>query len=118
MCEVRDAIVCAGRAVLHRSPFCRFVRGDRSRQSLCIFFVMRGGSAPVHAMARDGLLVLVCPRSTPPRVGAVLLAADGKMSYTDCAPPAEILEQFHTRNDNQIASLEMLAIAYGERCAP
>ena len=46
------------------------------------------------------------------------MAADGKMSYTDCAPPAEVLEQFHTRNDNQIASLEMLAIAYGERCAP
>ena len=46
------------------------------------------------------------------------MAADGKLSYTDCAPPAEILEQFHIRNDNQIASLEMLAIAYGERCAP
>ena len=46
------------------------------------------------------------------------MAADGKMSYTDCAPPAEVLEQFHTRNDNQIASLEMLAIAYGESCLP
>ena len=35
------------------------------------------------------------------------------LRYTDCAPPAEILEQFQTRRDNQIASLEMLAIAYG-----
>ena len=48
----------------------------------------------------------------------MLLTGEGEMLYTDCAPPAEILEQFHTRNDNQIASLEMLAIAYGRRRAP
>ena len=119
----------------------QYVRGAR-RQCLCrsrcaaLFFVLQVRTwkqiqtKPLHllcdarcvsACACHGarlLCVLVCFRSTPPRVGAVLLAADGKMSYTDCAPPASILEQFHTRNDNQIASLEMLAIAYGERCAP
>ena len=61
MCEVRDAIVCAGRVVLHRSLFYRFVRGNRSRQSPCIFFVMRGGSAPVHAVARDDFVFLCAP---------------------------------------------------------
>jgi hypothetical protein len=61
---------------------------------------------------------LVCLRSTPPRVGAVLLTEDGEISYTDCAPPVELLAQFKPRNDNQIASLEMLAIAYGMGCTP
>ena len=51
-------------------------------------------------------------RSTPPRVAAVLFI-DGEILYTDCAPDAKILNQFKPRNDNQIASLEMLAIAYG-----
>ena len=39
---------------------------------------------------------------------------DGLITYTDVAPPPEILKQFQDRRDNQIASLEMLAIAYGE----
>ena len=49
MCEVRDAIVRAGRAVLHRSLFCRCARGSKSRQSPCIFCATRGKSPPVHA---------------------------------------------------------------------
>ena len=63
-------------------------------------------------------VALVCLRSTPPRVSAVLLTEDGEISYTDCAPPVEFLARFKPRNDNQIASLEMLAIAYGVWCAP
>ena len=48
-----------------------------------------------------------CSRSTPPRIGAVLMTDQFEdLRYTDCAPPAEILEQFQTRRDNQIASLE------------
>ena len=54
-------------------------------------------------------------RSTPPRIGAVLVDEDGLASYTDCEPPPKLLKQFKERNDNQIASLEMLAIAYGTR---
>ena len=46
---------------------------------------------------------------------AAVICIDGKMFYTDCAPEARIVEQFKPRADNQIASLEMLAIAYGER---
>ena len=57
-------------------------------------------------------------RSTPPRIGAVLVDEDGLITYTDVAPPAEILEQFKDRRDNQIASLEMMAIAYGRDTAP
>ena len=52
-------------------------------------------------------------RSTPPRVGAVLLDEDGCLTYTDHAPSEQLLKQFFPRRDNQIASLEMLAIAYG-----
>ena len=54
----------------------------------------------------------------PPRIGAVLVDEDGLITYTDVAPPAEILEQFKDRRDNQIASLEMMAIAYGRDTAP
>ena len=50
---------------------------------------------------------------TPPRIGAVLLDEDGCLTYTDHEPEQRILQQFFTRKDNQIASLEMLAIAYG-----
>ena len=61
---------------------------------------------------------LLCDaRSTPPRVAAVL-CLDGAMSYTDCAPEPKVLEQFKARRDNQIASLEMLAIAYGRKLIP
>ena len=60
-----------------------------------------------------GMIPQLC-RSTPPRIGAVLVDEDGLITYTDVAPPPEILKQFRDRRDNQIASLEMLAIAYGE----
>jgi hypothetical protein len=51
-------------------------------------------------------------RSTPPRVAAVLATEKG-LWYIDCAPDGTVLAQFRPRGDNQIASLEMLAIAYG-----
>ena len=57
-------------------------------------------------------MIFAC-RSTPPRIGAVLLDEDGCLTYTDHEPEQRILQQFFTRKDNQIASLEMLAIAYG-----
>ena len=43
----------------------------------------------------------------------MLLDEDGCLTYTDHEPEQRILQQFFTRKDNQIASLEMLAIAYG-----
>ena len=44
---------------------------------------------------------------------AAVLATEKGLWFTDCAPDHRILEQFQIRGDNQIASLEMLAIAYG-----
>jgi len=38
---------------------------------------------------------------------------DGEFLYADMEPNAEVLAQFRPRADNQIASLEMLAIACG-----
>ena len=64
-----------------------------------------------------GMIPQLC-RSTPPRIGAVLVDEDGLITYTDVAPPPEILKQFQDRRDNQIASLEMLAIAYGRDPSP
>ena len=55
-------------------------------------------------------------RSTPPRVAAVCIV-DGAYLYADMAPSEEVLAQFRTRADNQIASLEMLAIACGTKTA-
>ena len=58
---------------------------------------------------------LLCDaRSTPPRVAAVCIC-DGIIQYADTQPKDEILEQFKVRDDGQIASLEMLAIALGEQ---
>lgn len=60
---------------------------------------------------------LLCDaRSTPPRVAAVCIC-DGVIEYADGPPTERMMEQFKVRNDNQIASLEMLAIALGESCA-
>ena len=60
---------------------------------------------------------LLCDaRSTPPRVAAVLLI-DGKRFYSDGVPPPAVMESFQFRGDNQITSLEIFAIAFGElRC--
>ena len=58
---------------------------------------------------------LLCDaRSTPPRVAAVCIC-DGVIQYADTQPKDEVLEQFKVRDDGQIASLEMLAIALGEQ---
>ena len=43
----------------------------------------------------------------------MLLDEDGCLTYTDHEPSKQLLKQFFPRRDNQIASLEMLAIAYG-----
>ena len=56
---------------------------------------------------------LLCDaRSTPPRVAAVLLI-DGCCEYADMEPQTHTMEQFKRRGDNQIASLELLSIAFG-----
>ena len=57
---------------------------------------------------------LLCDaRSTPPRIAAVCIC-DSKVSYSDMQPSASTLAQFTVRGDNQIASLELLAIAFGQ----
>ena len=60
--------------------------------------------APVH---------LLCDaRSTPPRIAAVCV--EGKdATFADVAPEPATLAQFQLRGDKQIASLEMLAVAFG-----
>ena len=59
---------------------------------------------------------LLCyARSTPPRAAAVCIC-DGVIEYADGPPTERMMEQFKIRHDNQIASLEMLAIALGESC--
>jgi len=58
-------------------------------------------------------LQLLCDaRSTPPRVAAVLVV-DGRIEYADFEPSKEVMSQFTRRGDNQIASLELLSIAFG-----
>ena len=71
-------------------------------------FESRGWS--VDALPTANLFVDAA--STPPRVGAVLLC-DDTMLYSDMAPSDEVLQFFQTRQDNQIMSLELLAIAFG-----
>ena len=44
---------------------------------------------------------------------AAVLVADGKIEYADEEPSAEGMQQFQRRGDNQIASLELLSIAFG-----
>ena len=51
-------------------------------------------------------------RGVPPRCAAVLVM-DGRTSYTDGRPAQELVQRFVARDDNQIASLEMLAITVG-----
>lgn len=59
---------------------------------------------------------LLCDaRSTPPRVAAVCIC-EGKVFYSDMQPSEATLAQFKVRGDNQIASLELLAIAFGQTC--
>ena len=70
-------------------------------------------------------------RSTPARCAAVLyldgsfqvgnhvlaklLYCEGEWLYTDGMPPEELMQKLQTRNDNQIMSLEVMAISLGLR---
>ena len=57
-------------------------------------------------------------RSSPPRLGVVVLV-DGQYYYCDAAPSPSVLQQFAKRDDGQITSLEILAIALGAQfCYP
>ena len=56
--------------------------------------------------------LFVDARSTPARCAAVLFI-DGRTLYTDGAPAERLMEQFQERSDNQIMSLEILAIVVG-----
>ena len=38
---------------------------------------------------------------------------DGRIEYADEEPSKEVMRQFKRRGDNQIASLELLSIAFG-----
>ena len=58
------------------------------------------------------LQMLCDARSTPPRIAAVLVA-DGRIEYADFEPSNAVMRQFTRRGDNQIASLELLSIAFG-----
>ena len=51
-------------------------------------------------------------RSTPPRIAAVCVIGK-EIIFADMEPDEQVLMQFRARGDNQIASLEMLAIAMG-----
>lgn len=78
-------------------------------------FVLTGGvaekrswkevdQAPVH---------LFCDAAGDPARLAAVLWCDGKVFYTDCAPPDEIMQNFARRADQQIMGLELLSIALG-----
>ena len=54
--------------------------------------------------------MLVDAASTPARCAAVL-AVDGQRFYTDGVPGPSVMKRFRGRGDNQILSLEILAIA-------
>lgn len=51
-------------------------------------------------------------RGNPARVAAVLFI-DGRIVFTDVAPPEPLLRLFRERRDNQIGGLEVLSIALG-----
>jgi hypothetical protein len=51
-------------------------------------------------------------RSTPPRMGAVMLK-DGQLYYADAEPDPAAIERLVKRNDQQIMALEMLAGFFG-----
>ena len=75
--------------------------------------------------------LFVDARSTPARCAAVLyldgpfqvckhvlnnlLCCEGEWLYTDGMPPEELMNKLQTRNDNQIMSLEVMAISLGLR---
>ena len=65
---------------------------------------VRTTSPPVH--------LFVDARGYPPHLGAVLFC-DGAVSWTHMRAPAEAVERFRSRKDNQIMGLELLAISLG-----
>ena len=42
-----------------------------------------------------------------------VLLSDGEITYSDWEPPEKFMTMFQDRADNQITSLEMLAISFG-----
>ena len=56
--------------------------------------------------------LLVDAAGVPAHCAAVLFV-DGRCLYTDGAPAAHLMKQFQSRSDNQIMTLEILAIALG-----
>ena len=57
--------------------------------------------------------MFVDARSTPARCAAVLITAEGEILYTDGPPSKKVMERFKQREDKQIMTLEVLAIAVG-----
>ena len=57
--------------------------------------------------------LFVDARGYPPRCAAILFTCDGRVLWTDGRPSADCLARFQDRGDNQIMSLEVLAIAVG-----
>ena len=45
--------------------------------------------------------------------GAAVLIQDGKVEFKESDPPADVMETFCKRKDNQIMALELLAVAVG-----
>ena len=86
--------------------------GTRSTLNPCSCCVTLGACICALVLHVFVCCLLWCGSSTPPRVAAVL-SKNSSLWYTDCAPDEAVLNQFRIRGDNQIASLEMLTIAYG-----
>ena len=60
--------------------------------------------APVH---------LFCDAAGAPARVAAVLWVDGRVLYTDCAPPEAVVRHWKVREDQQIMGLELLSIALG-----
>ena len=56
--------------------------------------------------------LFVDARGVPARCAAVLFI-DGKCLYTDGKPASAVMEKFEQRGDNQITTLDILAISVG-----
>ena len=68
----------------------------------------RAWNAPDTPLAH----LFVDARGVPPRCAAVLFV-DGQRLYTDGQPSDQIMNAFEERADNQIMTLEILAISVG-----
>ena len=65
-----------------------------------------------HPPATKAVQLYADARGHPPRLAAVVVC-DGRISYTDWEPPERLMQFFKKRKDNQIQSLELLALALG-----